>query len=197
MSADNIKHILDTDLGSLEENLAGVSGRFAADIIGPIDPETRTDVLESILYAQLAASGRCNAFTDPMKCQELVGLAWTNVDSDFQEASLFEQDISVSRLVLQFLTNEEGTKAKNTVYTLSHRDPTETVVRVFNTSGGRGEVSNFQLGTVLQSGGNIKLGIMNEPRVDCYTLTVLLFLEGGAFYYSSYSNHFFTVHTPI
>ncbi|KAG8711258.1 hypothetical protein FRC08_016106 [Ceratobasidium sp. 394] len=132
----------------------------------------QNDVLESTLFAQLAASAKFNAFNNPKEWYEaffgeLAKIAWTNTELDFVEASLSAEEVAVSQLVVDFLGSVgEAIAVSDLIYTQQHLDPTNGVAVIFNQCGKNASLSNFQLGTVTQVGTNIGL-------------------VGGAFYYQS------------
>jgi len=199
MSAELLAHINSVDLGSLSDHgglalaldiannklavagraaaadndtgVSGVSGRFTAALTDLNDPVNQTDVLESMLFAQLVASGKYNAFDDPPKWyQTFVGqltqVAWTNVELKFAEASISGNKVAVKDIVLAFLTSSGVAQAaKDLIYSLSLPGAARAHT-IFNKSAAKGRASTFALASVTQAGQNVEL-------------------KGGAFYFTA------------
>ncbi|EUC67559.1 hypothetical protein RSOL_556640, partial [Rhizoctonia solani AG-3 Rhs1AP] len=163
-SHEDLGEIATTEASLNEDNIAGVSARILCALID-VPLVNQNDVLESLLFAQLAASARVSAFENPEQWYKefsllLSKLCWMNIDGplEFHEASLPSTKVSVSQIVLDFLNAVEGMEAgARLVETMKKLPPNDRLPKIFNSSGARGSTSIFQLSTVKPVGRNVAL----------------------------------------
>ncbi|CUA75770.1 hypothetical protein RSOLAG22IIIB_11988 [Rhizoctonia solani] len=211
VSVDDLKEVIDfiknADIGSPNDpgevdivevskekhnsDIAGASARFLCAMIN-IPKINQNDVLESLLFSQLVASGKTSAYEDTPKWYEyflsaLAKLGWTNTHLGFKEASLSNINVSVSQVVLDFLKVVGGVKgATRLVDTMKQLPASDHLPMVFNHSSVKDGKSNFQLSTVELVGENIAL-VGGAFHFDSnLTIDQVLFAE-----FSSSNAHFF------
>ncbi|KAF8750446.1 hypothetical protein RHS01_09201 [Rhizoctonia solani] len=195
--------VLDSD----DTGVAGVSGRFTSALTDLADPVQQTDVLESMLFAQLAASAKYNAFDDPPKCicvrksrlkgltttepvdsDQLKQVAWASIELKFSEASISGSKVAVKDMVLAFLSSAGVEQAaKDLIYSLSLPGP---LVPILYSTTAKGRTSTFSLAGVKQAGQNLCHAHSSYTAAAYDVLDVLFFTLDRS------SSKFFQMSTP-
>ncbi|EUC67560.1 hypothetical protein RSOL_563180, partial [Rhizoctonia solani AG-3 Rhs1AP] len=145
-----------------ENNIAGVSARILCALIDVPPVNQVNDVLESLLFAQLVASARVNAFENPEQWYKefsvsLSQLYWMNIDGplELHKASLSSTNVSVSQIVLDFMKDvKDAEGAARLVETMKKLPPNDRLPKIFNSLGAQRNKFIFQLSTVKPVGRN-------------------------------------------
>ncbi|KAF8750445.1 hypothetical protein RHS01_09202 [Rhizoctonia solani] len=183
-------------LNSDDTGVAGVSGRFTSALMQLKDPVNQTDVLESMLFAQLAASAKYNAFDDPPRWYDTfvylsIGASWLDsrstllpkADTNFGQATLSGNKVAVKDLVVAFLKSAGVDQAsKDLIYSLSLPGASRAST-IFNHSAAKARASTFSLSTIKQISDDVYCTRTENP--SGHDSQVTHFLAGGSFYFTA------------
>jgi hypothetical protein len=143
-----------------KHNSSRVCAGSLVSIVAGICDQHQKDVLDSTLYAQLAANGQYSRETDTAQwystyCSTLTLLGWHTVGFSFQKSthlsSTFQLNKTILGLTAKLLSKSAQSSLTATIKAISHMKSSDRSLQVLSQSAFNANMGNFQLGIVEES----------------------------------------------
>ncbi|KAG8712000.1 hypothetical protein FRC09_020315 [Ceratobasidium sp. 395] len=181
------------------EATAAVAGGAAVAITDGLDEDTKADVLNTLLLAQLVANGEADRQKETDKWystfkEVLETVGWVVTGFTFVENKISEASVSVDALVIKYmqasLTAPQLAAVQGMIDLLRERADSDPDITLFNTQTTNDNQSNFQLGACSASQDGTAVMAMGAFTYDVQSrITNALFtkLHGGSAHFFSSS----------